>query len=58
MAANRYWTRSDAPLGAWPEPGAFVLREAPMPAPGPGQALTRTIYVSLDPYHSCPFVKL
>jgi NADPH-dependent curcumin reductase CurA len=26
------------------------LREAAIPAPGPGQALTRTIYVSLDPY--------
>src|SRR5690349_22545757 len=28
----------------------FALKEAPVPAPGPGQALTRTIYVSLDPY--------
>ena len=26
------------------------MREAPIPSPGPGQALTRTIYVSLDPY--------
>ncbi|HEY8003378.1 MAG TPA: NADP-dependent oxidoreductase [Phenylobacterium sp.] len=50
MAANRYWTRSDAPLRAWPEPDTFVLREGPLPEPGPGQALTRTIYVSLDPY--------
>ncbi|HEV7385156.1 MAG TPA: NADP-dependent oxidoreductase [Phenylobacterium sp.] len=47
---NRYWTRSDAPLPAWPEPDTFALREAPIPSPGPGQALTRTIYVSLDPY--------
>jgi NADPH-dependent curcumin reductase CurA len=47
---NRYWTRSDAPLPAWPEPDTFELREAPLPSPGPGQALTRTIYVSLDPY--------
>ncbi len=47
---NRYWTRSDQPLGPWPEPGTFELRQAPVPAPGPGQALTRTIYVSLDPY--------
>jgi NADPH-dependent curcumin reductase CurA len=46
----RYWTRSAAPLPAWPEPDTFELREAPMPTPGPGQALTRTIYVSLDPY--------
>jgi NADPH-dependent curcumin reductase CurA len=47
---NRYWTRSAAPLPAWPEPDTFELREAPLPSPGPGQALTRTIYVSLDPY--------
>ena len=47
---NRYWTRSDAPLQAWPELDTFELREGPVPTPGPGQALTRTIYVSLDPY--------
>jgi len=47
---NRYWTLSDKPLGGWPEPDTFELREAPIPSPGPGQALTRTIYVSLDPY--------
>ncbi|MDB5499424.1 MAG: oxidoreductase, zinc-binding dehydrogenase family [Phenylobacterium sp.] len=47
---NRYWTPSAQPLPAWPEPDTFELREAPIPTPGPGQALTRTIYVSLDPY--------
>ena len=47
---NRFWTRSDRPLAAWPEPDTFELREAAMPKPGRGQALTRTIYVSLDPY--------
>lgn len=47
---NRYWTLSAKPVPAWPEPDTFELREAPIPAPGPGQALTRTIYVSLDPY--------
>jgi NADPH-dependent curcumin reductase CurA len=50
MATNRFWTRSAQPLPAWPEPDTFELREAPIPQPGPGQALTRTIYVSLDPY--------
>src|SRR5260221_3108501 len=50
MATNRYWPRSGQPLGPWPEPAAFELCEAPIPAPGAGQALTRTIYVSLDPY--------
>ncbi|HZC17291.1 MAG TPA: NADP-dependent oxidoreductase [Caulobacteraceae bacterium] len=47
---NRYWTLSGKPLGGWPDAGTFALREAPMPAPGPGQALTRTLYISLDPY--------
>lgn len=47
---NRYWTLSDRPVGAWPEEGTFERREEPIPTPGAGQALTRTIYVSLDPY--------
>jgi NADPH-dependent curcumin reductase len=47
---NRYWTLSDKPLGPWPDEGTFVLREAPVASPAAGQALTRTIYVSLDPY--------
>ena len=50
MTINRYWTLSDKPLAPWPQPDTFDLRQEPMPAPGPGQALTRTIYVSLDPY--------
>jgi NADPH-dependent curcumin reductase CurA len=47
---NRYWTLAARPLDPWPTPKTFELVEAPMPVPGPGQALTRTIYVSLDPY--------
>jgi NADPH-dependent curcumin reductase CurA len=47
---NRFWTLSERPLGPWPDADTFELREAPTPAPGPGQALTRTIYISLDPY--------
>ncbi len=47
---NRYWTLSNKPLGGWPEADTFELREGPIPLPGPGQALTRTIYISLDPY--------
>jgi NADPH-dependent curcumin reductase CurA len=46
----RYWTLSGKPLGPWPEAGTFVLREGPVPQPAAGQALTRTIYISLDPY--------
>jgi hypothetical protein len=49
-AVNRYWTLSERPLGAWPTPETFELREAPIPRPAEGQALTRTIYISLDPY--------
>ena len=47
---NRYWTLADRPLGGLPDADTFVLREGPTPSPGPGQALSRTIYVSLDPY--------
>jgi NADPH-dependent curcumin reductase len=47
---NRYWTLSGRPLGGWPEADTFVLREGPVPNPAPGQALTRTLYISLDPY--------
>jgi len=47
---NRYWTLSGKPIGGWPEADTFELREGPIPAPAPGQALTRTIYISLDPY--------
>jgi NADPH-dependent curcumin reductase CurA len=50
MTTYRYWTRSAAPLHAWPQPDTFELREAEVPEPAGGQALTRTIYVSLDPY--------
>jgi len=47
---SRFWTLSGKPLGGWPEADTFELRERPTPEPGPGQALTKTIYVSLDPY--------
>jgi NADPH-dependent curcumin reductase len=48
--ANRYWSLADGPVPNWPQADTFVLNEGEMPAPGPGQALSRTIYVSLDPY--------
>lgn len=47
---NRYWTLAKRPPPLWPDTDTFALREEPIPQPGPGQALTRTIYVSLDPY--------
>jgi hypothetical protein len=47
---NHYWTLAAPAPDRLPEAADFVLREAPIPEPGPGQALTRTIYISLDPY--------
>ena len=47
---NRYWTLADKPLGNLPEPANFEMHTGPIPTPGPGQAVSRTIYVSLDPY--------
>ena len=47
---NRYWTLAADPVPAWPDNDTFELCEGTIPKPGPGQALTRTIYVSLDPY--------
>lgn len=47
---NRFWTLAAKAVPPWPEADTFVMREAPIPERGPGQALTRTLYVSLDPY--------
>jgi len=33
-----------------PKDSDFRLEETPVPAPGPGQVLLRTVYLSLDPY--------
>jgi hypothetical protein len=33
-----------------PEPGHFRLEEAPMPEPGPGQILARSLWLSMDPF--------
>lgn len=40
---------SDYPAGL-PEPSQFVLKEIDLPAPGPGEMLCRTIWMSVDPY--------
>jgi NADPH-dependent curcumin reductase len=47
---NRFWTLSGKPLGPWPEADTFELYRAPIPKPEADQALSRTIYISLDPY--------
>ncbi len=46
---NRRVALKSHPVGL-PKPSDFALEEAPLPAPGDGQVLCRTIYLSLDPY--------
>ncbi len=46
---NRQVVLKARPRGA-PKPGDFEVVETPMPSPGDGQVLCRTIYLSLDPY--------
>ncbi|KRP91012.1 zinc-binding dehydrogenase [Bradyrhizobium pachyrhizi] len=50
MTIGRYWTLADGPVPSSPQADTFVLKECEVSRPGSGQALTRTIYVSLDPY--------
>lgn len=33
-----------------PEPSDFEIRETAVPSPGPGEIVTRTIFLSIDPY--------
>jgi hypothetical protein len=48
-ASNRQIVLAARPVGP-PRPTDFRLVEAPIPKPGPGEMLCRTIYLSLDPY--------
>jgi len=43
------WHLVGRPRG-WPTPTDFALREAAVARPGPGQALVRNLYFSVDPY--------
>jgi NADPH-dependent curcumin reductase CurA len=50
MAVNaRRIVLKNRPVGA-PKPTDFSVVDAPVPSPGDGEILTRTIYLSLDPY--------
>jgi NADPH-dependent curcumin reductase CurA len=49
MPVNRRIVLASRPQGR-PSAADFRLEEAPVPEPGPGQVLCRTIYLSLDPY--------
>ncbi len=47
---DQAWTLARTPPAGWPTDGDFAWVERDLPVPGPGQALTRTVYLSLDPY--------
>ncbi|UUX50630.1 NADP-dependent oxidoreductase [Nisaea acidiphila] len=46
---NRRWLLASRPEGE-PKAADFRMEEAPVPEPGAGELLIRTIYLSLDPY--------
>jgi NADPH-dependent curcumin reductase CurA len=47
---NKQWLLARTPPGGLPTDEDFRLVETPIPEPGAQQMLTRTIYLSLDPY--------
>lgn len=49
MATNRKFLLSKRPTGT-PDRDTFELVEEDVPEPGPGEALIRTLYLSVDPY--------
>lgn len=50
MDMNKQWRLARTPVAGWPTDGDFVYGESELPDPGFDQALTKTIYLSLDPY--------
>src|SRR6266699_7339154 len=49
MFHNRQITLAARPTGL-PKESDFRLVETPIPTPGPGEVLVRTLYLSVDPY--------
>lgn len=47
---NGQWTLARKPPGGMPVADDFAWGETPIPSPGRNQMLTRTLYLSLDPY--------
>ena len=47
---NAQWILARRPVDGSPVDDDFRLVETRIPEPGPNQMLTRTIYLSLDPY--------
>ena len=50
QSRNRQWQLARTPPRGLPDREDFRLAEVDAPEPGPNQILTRTIYLSLDPY--------
>lgn len=50
MTTNKQWRLARTPAKGMPSDGDFEWMEEQVPSPGSGQMLTRTIYLSLDPY--------
>ncbi len=47
---NQQWLLARTPPAGWPTDGDFQWIASKIPEPGPGQCLTETLYLSLDPY--------
>jgi len=47
---NQQWTLARKPPQGWPSEGDFSWNEQKATSPGPGQMLSQTVYLSLDPY--------
>lgn len=47
---NQGWRLARPPTGGWPQAEDYEWFEADVPQPSDGQMLTRTLYLSLDPY--------
>ena len=50
MAVHRRFVLTERPVMRAPQPSDFRLVEGPMPVPKDGEALVRSIFLSLDPY--------
>ena len=48
--SNEVWRLARKPLAGWPVAEDFRWQLEDIPEPGPDQMLTRTLYLSLDPY--------
>lgn len=50
MSMNKQWTLARKPPGGWPADDDFCMVETAVPVPAAKQMLSRTLYLSLDPY--------